>query len=303
MASVQSPDKRPRIEPGAPEETTPPHLLVVEVPHSEGPQRYSTTGAAGPSQTLVHFSTFNQIPAEYWTQEQLSIEQACTVAQHQMQREYRMQQTQSWVLGLPQKHPDPLSFQSGRAPPCHQVASNSTFIAFAHQLQPGVQNCATSRLNVQFAQSEESAAELLPPQPAAQAEDKWVQCDLCEKWRTLLPSISLYELPEMWTCSQNWWDPSRQCCEAPEVSLPCWHTRLYFCCTTTDVLMHYKCADALQMCGCIKNVMIHYKCADVKSLWPFVVVDQPFSRLLIQKSKRYWGFNGKLRGIYDGTPQ
>lgn len=43
-----------------------------------------------------------------------------------------------------------------------------------------------------------------------------VQCDKCKKWRKIAPHISASELPEVWTCSMNTWNPSAAACEAPE---------------------------------------------------------------------------------------
>jgi len=44
----------------------------------------------------------------------------------------------------------------------------------------------------------------------------WVQCDKCEKWRKLPPHISQEELPDIWNCSMNTWNPSNASCDAAE---------------------------------------------------------------------------------------
>jgi len=45
---------------------------------------------------------------------------------------------------------------------------------------------------------------------------EWVQCEKCEKWRRLPPSISSDDLPEVWYCTMNTWDPSNASCDVAE---------------------------------------------------------------------------------------
>jgi hypothetical protein len=45
---------------------------------------------------------------------------------------------------------------------------------------------------------------------------EWVQCEKCDKWRKLPPHISADELPEVWYCNMNKWNPSSASCDAPE---------------------------------------------------------------------------------------
>jgi len=45
---------------------------------------------------------------------------------------------------------------------------------------------------------------------------EWVQCDKCQKWRKLPPHISSDELPEIWNCSMNNWNPGNASCQAAE---------------------------------------------------------------------------------------
>mmetsp|Transcript_21182 Transcript_21182/g.29142 ORF Transcript_21182/g.29142 Transcript_21182/m.29142 type:complete len:267 (+) Transcript_21182:23-823(+) len=48
-------------------------------------------------------------------------------------------------------------------------------------------------------------------------DDKfWVQCNICEKWRSLPSHIDLNTLPEVWSCELNVTDPLRMVCSAPE---------------------------------------------------------------------------------------
>lgn len=58
---------------------------------------------------------------------------------------------------------------------------------------------------------------------AQQSSDKvesgdkvWVQCNLCEKWRSLPSTVDPKSLPEVWTCDLNIYDHERMRCEAPE---------------------------------------------------------------------------------------
>lgn len=45
---------------------------------------------------------------------------------------------------------------------------------------------------------------------------EWVQCEKCDKWRKLPPHVSADELPDVWTCNLNDWNPSSASCDAPE---------------------------------------------------------------------------------------
>ena len=45
---------------------------------------------------------------------------------------------------------------------------------------------------------------------------EWVRCDRCEKWRKLPPHVSADDLPDVWYCSLNTWNPASASCDAPE---------------------------------------------------------------------------------------
>jgi CW-type Zinc Finger len=45
---------------------------------------------------------------------------------------------------------------------------------------------------------------------------EWVQCEKCEKWRRLPPDVSADNLPDVWYCSMNTWDPNTSTCGAAE---------------------------------------------------------------------------------------
>ena len=45
---------------------------------------------------------------------------------------------------------------------------------------------------------------------------EWVQCEKCEKWRKLPPHISAEDLPEVWYCNMNTWDPDSASCDVEE---------------------------------------------------------------------------------------
>ena len=49
-------------------------------------------------------------------------------------------------------------------------------------------------------------------------ERVWVQCNTCDKWRSLPSTVDPDKLPDIWTCDLNTFDPSRRSCEAPEES-------------------------------------------------------------------------------------
>ena len=54
--------------------------------------------------------------------------------------------------------------------------------------------------------------------PATDEADnlEWVQCEKCDKWRKLPPHISADELPDVWYCSMNTWNPGSANCTSPE---------------------------------------------------------------------------------------
>jgi hypothetical protein len=45
---------------------------------------------------------------------------------------------------------------------------------------------------------------------------EWVQCEKCDKWRKLPPHISADELPDVWYCTMNTWNPNSASCETDE---------------------------------------------------------------------------------------
>eukprot|EP01034_Spumella_vulgaris_P034348 gene34348-42361_t len=47
-------------------------------------------------------------------------------------------------------------------------------------------------------------------------EKEWVQCNACNKWRSLPHGVDVASLPEMWTCAMNSYDKSKNKCSAPE---------------------------------------------------------------------------------------
>mmetsp|Transcript_29352 Transcript_29352/g.44430 ORF Transcript_29352/g.44430 Transcript_29352/m.44430 type:complete len:1363 (-) Transcript_29352:2133-6221(-) len=50
----------------------------------------------------------------------------------------------------------------------------------------------------------------------SEENQEWVQCEKCEKWRRLPPHISASDLPDVWYCTMNDWDPSTSSCDAAE---------------------------------------------------------------------------------------
>jgi len=53
--------------------------------------------------------------------------------------------------------------------------------------------------------------------PNEDAENlEWVQCEKCDKWRKLPPHVSADELPDVWYCNMNTWNPSSASCDAAE---------------------------------------------------------------------------------------
>ena len=52
------------------------------------------------------------------------------------------------------------------------------------------------------------------PEPVV--EPQWVQCNRCEKWRTVPAALDLDTLPESWFCELNTWNPALNKCEAEE---------------------------------------------------------------------------------------
>jgi len=66
----------------------------------------------------------------------------------------------------------------------------------------------------------QTSSTTVPTSSAKNDEDEdnveWVQCDKCEKWRKLPPDISADELPDIWNCSMNTWNPNSASCQAAE---------------------------------------------------------------------------------------
>jgi hypothetical protein len=50
------------------------------------------------------------------------------------------------------------------------------------------------------------------------AERVWVQCNTCDKWRSLPSTVDPDKLPDIWTCDLNTFDDTLNNCDAPEES-------------------------------------------------------------------------------------
>ncbi|GFE52985.1 CW-type Zinc Finger protein [Babesia ovis] len=56
-----------------------------------------------------------------------------------------------------------------------------------------------------------------PPEPVpVTTVENWAQCENCKKWRRLPASVNTDNLPDLWVCSLNIWDPLRNSCDVPE---------------------------------------------------------------------------------------
>eukprot|EP01035_Chromulina_nebulosa_P018960 gene18960-24770_t len=44
----------------------------------------------------------------------------------------------------------------------------------------------------------------------------WVQCNNCDKWRSLPSFVDVDSLPDIWSCELNIYDNTRNSCDAPE---------------------------------------------------------------------------------------
>ena len=44
----------------------------------------------------------------------------------------------------------------------------------------------------------------------------WVACNKCDKWRALPASVDTKQLPDIWVCADNTYDPEHATCDAPE---------------------------------------------------------------------------------------
>jgi CW-type Zinc Finger len=52
---------------------------------------------------------------------------------------------------------------------------------------------------------------------------EWVQCEKCSKWRKLPADLSADELPDVWVCSMNSWNPAVASCKASEETTDAQH--------------------------------------------------------------------------------
>jgi CW-type Zinc Finger len=63
------------------------------------------------------------------------------------------------------------------------------------------------------------ASAKVPPSSAAApvlVNITWVECHNCHKWRKVPGHVNEADLPEVWTCSQNYWAPLYATCAAKE---------------------------------------------------------------------------------------
>jgi hypothetical protein len=64
--------------------------------------------------------------------------------------------------------------------------------------------------------SEQSSRTSSQDKPGDGENVEWVQCEKCDKWRKLPPHISADELPDVWYCTMNTWNPNSASCETDE---------------------------------------------------------------------------------------
>lgn len=68
--------------------------------------------------------------------------------------------------------------------------------------------------------SSSKGASSATPNNGANPDDRdWVRCNTCDKWRALPCNVDPNNLPDIWTCKLNTYDPLRNNCDAPEVKL------------------------------------------------------------------------------------
>ena len=56
--------------------------------------------------------------------------------------------------------------------------------------------------------------------PKEEKKQEWVQCEKCLKWRRLPARMSPKDLPDVWYCSMNHWDPRSASCAIHEEDFP-----------------------------------------------------------------------------------
>ena len=66
----------------------------------------------------------------------------------------------------------------------------------------------------------DSEEESNPNKDDGSAEQEWVQCDQCSKWRSLPKDISPESLPDEWNCTLNTWNEQYNSCEKDEEPQP-----------------------------------------------------------------------------------
>lgn len=109
------------------------------------------------------------------------------------------------------------------------VRTSSRMSARQQQLQQQQQSQVqqhshqTSQRTQSQRNSSTSAAVAAAAAAANQVSDKvsgddkvWVQCNNCDKWRSLPSTVDPNTLPDIWTCDLNIYDYNRNTCDAPE---------------------------------------------------------------------------------------
>jgi hypothetical protein len=96
------------------------------------------------------------------------------------------------------------------APEVKPAAGRSARLAQKTALQATV---AASNSAAVAASTEQKSASGNP-----EGERVWVQCNTCDKWRSLPSTVDPDKLPDIWTCDLNIYDSERNNCDAPEES-------------------------------------------------------------------------------------
>jgi len=85
---------------------------------------------------------------------------------------------------------------------------------------PANSRIKSNKRNRQSREQDDGKVKRKGRKPKEEKQQEWVQCDKCEKWRRLPARISPKDLPDVWYCSMNTWDPRSASCAIHEEDFP-----------------------------------------------------------------------------------
>ena len=107
------------------------------------------------------------------------------------------------------------SSSAGISPPSpvSSTGANTNIVATPQKVSSNEEPHGVKSSDSEGVQAVSGGSAPVPKVGKSSPEKLWCQCDHCEKWHVVPPSIDLDSLPDQWYCSMNTWNPKDARCD------------------------------------------------------------------------------------------